>query len=73
MSNLPTRCVTPGGERFRRWQADRAARDTGITADYFNGRNDRDRERLGRQLVALFDNDTESAVQFIRRLFRRDR
>ena len=70
MSNVPARCVTPGGERFRRWREDRSRQDAGITAAYFERLDDRDRNRASRQLVALFDGDLEAAANFVRQLFR---
>ena len=70
MSNVPAPCVTPGGERFRRWREDRSRQDAGITAAYFERLNDRDRNRASRQLVALFDGDLEAAANFVRQLFR---
>ena len=73
MSNVPARCVTPGGERFRRWREDRSRQDAGITAAYFERLDDRDRHRVSRQLVALFDGNLEAATDFVRQLFRADR
>ncbi len=70
MSNVPARCVTPGGERFRRWREDRSRQDAGITATYFERLDDRDRHRVSRQLVALFGGDLEAAANFVRQLFR---
>jgi|TARA_R110000751_G_scaffold150913_1_gene255866 hypothetical protein len=70
MSNVPARCVTPGGERFQRWREDRSRQDAGITAAYFECLDDRDRNRASRQLVALFDGDLEAAANFVRQLFR---
>ena len=70
MSNVPTPCVTPGGERFRRWREDRSRQDAGITAAYFERLDDRDRHRVRRQLVALFDGALEAAANFVRQLFR---
>ena len=70
MRNVPARCVTPGGERFRRWREDRSRQDAGITAAYFERLDDRDRNRASRQLVALFDGDLEVAANFVRQLFR---
>jgi hypothetical protein len=70
MSNVPAPCVTPGGERFRRWREDRSRQDAGITAAYFERLDDRDRNRASRQLVALFDGDLEAAANFVRQLFR---
>ena len=70
MSNVPARCVTPGGERFQRWREDRSRQDAGITAAYFERLDDRDRNRASRQLVALFDGDLEAAANFVRQLFR---
>ena len=70
MSNVPTPCATPGGERFRCWQTARNRRDAGITAAYFERLDDRDRHRVSRQLVALFDGDLEAATDFVRQLFR---
>ena len=70
MSNVPARCVTPGGERFQRWREDRSRQDSGITAAYFECLDDRDRNRASRQLVALFDGDLEAAANFVRQLFR---
>ena len=73
MRNVPAPCVTPGGERFRRWQTARNRQDAGITAAYFERLDDRDRHRVSRQLVALFDGDLEAATDFVRQLFRADR
>ena len=73
MSNVPARCATPGGERFRRWQTARNRQDAGITAAYFERLDDRDRHRVSRQLVALFDGNLEAATGFVRQLFRATR
>ena len=73
MSNVPTPCATPGGERFRRWQTARNRQDAGITAAYFERLDDKDRHRVSRQLVALFDGNLEAATDFVRQLFRADR
>ena len=73
MRNVPAPCATPGGERFRRWQTARNRQDAGITAAYFERLDDRDRHRVRRQLVALFDGDLEAATDFVRQLFRADR
>ena len=70
MRNVPAPCVTPGGERFRRWLEDRSRQDAGITATYFERLDERDRNRASRQLVALFDGDLEAAANFVRQLFR---
>jgi hypothetical protein len=70
MSNIPTPCLTPGGERFRRWREDRSRQDAGITAAYFKRLDDRDRHQASRQLVALFGGDLEAAANFVRQLFR---
>ena len=73
MSNVPTPCATPGGERFRRWQTARNRQDAGITAAYFERLDDKDRHRVSRQLVALFDGNLEAATDFVRQLFRATR